>query len=133
MGYSTTATGHRDTVRRQTSQRVIRQMNLNGWMAIINQVETITEETWVGLTKADAEALCIASESSTIGTVTRGYLGGCTVTNQTPFTATITATSCWGTRVQSQIQRMGDTNMYQVSRTTTVLDVYAPSGSLSKW
>lgn len=131
MGYATD--GHRNKVRVQKNQRVLRQMNLNGWQAVIIQNETISEETWVGLSQTEAEALCVASETSVLGGAERNYLGGCTVSNTTPFTASIFATSCWGTRVQSQMQRMGDTNLYQVSKTTTVYDVFAPSGSLSKW
>lgn len=131
MGYATD--GHRDKVRVQKNQRVIRQMNLNGWQAVIIQNETVSEETWVGLSQTEAENYCVASESSTLNGVTRNYLGGCTVSNTTPFLASVIATSCWGTRVQSQMQRMGDTNLYQVTKTTTDYDVYAPSGSLSKW
>lgn len=99
MGYATD--GHRTDVRVQKNQRVIRQMNLNGWQAVIIQTETVSEETWVGLSKVEAESFCVASESSTLNGSTRPYLGGCTVSNTTPFESSIYATACWGTRVQS--------------------------------
>lgn len=99
MGYATD--GHREKVRVQKNQRVIRQMNLNGWRAVIIQNETVSEETWVGLSQSEAEALCVASETSVLSGQTRNYLGGCTVSNTTPFAASIFATACWGTRVQS--------------------------------
>ena len=36
---------------------------------------TSTTEEWFGLSKADAESLCIAKTSSVLGGVERSYLG----------------------------------------------------------
>lgn len=130
MAYTDKATGHRELVKRQSDTRVLRQWVLNGWTAVIVQSETVTEEEWRGLSKTDAQSLCVSSESSVLGSVTRQYLGSCTVSKGL---SSIWATACWGTRVTSQMQRMGDTNMYQVTRTTTVFDVSTPDGTLTKW
>lgn len=98
MGYANTTTGHRDCVRKSSESRLIRTMNLNGWQAVLWQSEDRTEEEWRGLSKSDAESLCVSSESSSLGGKTRPYLGGASTSSGL---ASLWAYSCWGTKVSS--------------------------------
>lgn len=41
-----------------------------------------------------------------------------------------TIEGCWGTKVSSQLQRMGDTNCYQVTKTTQVMSVNNNGGTM---
>lgn len=109
MGYATTTSGYKPDVQRSSNTRTIRKWNLNGWEAVINQKEIVTEHVYVGLTKEDALTLCTSYDQSTLDGVNRTYLGSCTVTKGL---ASIIATGCWGVRLSAQMSKMGDTNMY---------------------
>lgn len=79
----------------------------------------------------DASGVCVASESSTLSGTTRNYLGGAKITvSTTGATSWATIEGCWGTRITSQLQRMGDTNLYHVVKTTEVLNVDNNGGSM---
>lgn len=90
-----------------------------------------TTETWLGLSYTDAESVCVASESSTLNGVTRSYLGSAKITVSTGGVSVWnTIDGCWGTKVTSQLSRMGDNNCYQVTRTTTEMTVTNAGGTL---
>lgn len=70
-----------------------------------------------------------ASETSTLNGVTRNYLGGATLTQNAPQgspSAWCWSAGCWGTKVTTSLNRIGDTNLYHVTKTTVV---YTVSGS----
>jgi len=79
--YASIADGHRSTVTKSKESKVIQI--LYGWTSaigvIIQDTDTTTEE-WFGLSQSDAESLCVASESSTLGGATRQYLGSARLT-----------------------------------------------------
>ena len=122
--YANPDSSHRTIVSRSRESRVLQQlyfyMTVVGVM--IQDTETTTEE-WFGLSQTDAVALCTASETSTLGGTTRSYLGGALLEHQTVGGGWIRCPNCWGTKVTSSIDRMGDTNLYHVQRTTTVYSV----------
>lgn len=81
---------------------------------------------------SDADSVCVASESSTLNGTTRAFLGGAKITvADGGVSQWATIEGCWGTRVTSQLSRMGDTNCYMVTRTTTVLSVTNNGGSMT--
>lgn len=126
MGYATTTTGHRPHVSSSVDTKVVQQLivwgNIDG--TITQKAETTVEE-WFGLSYADADDLQEASETSTLGDVTRNYLGGAILTQADVSPAAYCwATGCWGTKVTTQLNRMGDTNLYHVTKTTVVYTVY---------
>lgn len=117
--YANTTTGHREHVTVAKDIRVLQAMNINSnYCRLIQSTETTTE-TWIGLNYTDAYNVCTASETSTLGAVTRPYLGSARI-SVSGATATSWATidGCWGTKISSQLSRMGDTNAYTVIRTT---------------
>ena len=130
--FATTTTGHREHVAVTKDIKVLQSMNINNEYCRLIQTTTITTETWVGLNYADASSVCVASETSTLGTTTRNYLGGARISVSAGGT-TIWATieGCWGTKISSQLSRMGDTNAYQVTKTTQVFNVTNNGGSLT--
>lgn len=98
---------------------------------MVNQLTTTTTETWTGLLKDDAIELCKASTSSTKDGVERPYLGGVKITVGGSGAYTwATIEECWGTQVTSSIQRIGDTNLYDVTTTTTEMTVTASGGTI---
>ena len=130
--YATTTTGHREHVSKSADTRVLQAMSINSNYCRLIQMTTTTTETWVGLSYTDANALCVASETSTLNGYTRSYLGGAKISvSGTGVTTWATIEGCWGTKVVTQIQRMGDTNLYQVSRTTTEYTVTNNGGSMT--
>lgn len=130
MGYATTTTGHRPHVSSSIDTKVLQQLivwgNIEG---TITQKAQTTVEEWFGLSYADADGLQEASETSTLNGKTRNYLGNATLTQIVEAgipAASCWATGCWGTKVTTQLNRMSDTNLYHVTKTTVV---YTVSGS----
>lgn len=124
---ATTTTGHHPHVQKSATSRVILRLKATAgasYEGVLVQTCYATTEYWYGLTWSDANDLVEASESSTIGQTTRNYLGTVKLTIGAG-TADIwqSVSDAWGTRVQSSCQRMGNTNLYQVTKTTEVLDV----------
>lgn len=131
---TTTGVGksHREVVRKSIDYRTLKLLAIGSAQGVLSQKIETTEETWTGLSKSDAVALCIASVSSVLNGTTRQYLGGVKITvGGGGITTWATIDECWGTRVKTNIQRMGDTNMYFVSRTTEVMNVYGKGGTIT--
>ena len=63
----------------------------------------------------------VSTEESTLNGVTRPYLGDARLTSQGG--AYVTAIGCWGVKVNSTLSKTGDTNLYEVTVTTTELTV----------
>lgn len=130
--YATTTTGHREHVTVTKEKRVLQQMNINSNYCRLIQTVTTTTEVWLGLKYSDASSVCVASESSTLGTTTRNYLGSARISvSSGGVTNHTTVDGCWGIRIVSQLSRMGDTNCYQVTKTTQQLEVTNAGGSLT--
>ena len=125
--YANTTNGHRPHVSSSVDTKVVQQLivwgNIDG--TITQKAETTVEE-WYGLSYTDANNLMEASETSTLNGVTRNYLGGATLAQAHgyPVAAYCWATGCWGTKVTTTLNRMGDTNLYHVTKTTVDYTVY---------
>lgn len=130
--YANTTNGHREHVSVSKTKRVLQAMSINNNYCRLIQTSTTTTEEWYGLKYSDADSVCTASETSTLNGVTRSFLGGAKISvSSSGVTQWATIEGCWGTRVTSQMQRMGDTNLYQVSKTTEVLTVTNNGGNLT--
>lgn len=130
--YATTTTGHRPHVTVSKDTRVLQSMNISSTYCRLIQSTTTTTEVWLGLSYADAQSVCVASETSTLGGTTRDFLGGARITVGSGGTSIwTTIEGCWGTKVSSQLSRMGDTNCYQVTRTTQEFVVSNNGGSMT--
>lgn len=122
--YATTTTGHRSNVTKSKETKVLQQLySLGTLMGVILQDTVTTTEEWFGLTQTDAETQCTASETSTLNGTTRNYLGSAKLSVNGTGGAWCRMPNCWGERVTSQMNRMSDTNLYHVTRTTTTLSV----------
>lgn len=129
--YATTTTGHREHTTVNKATRVLQAMSINNNYCRLVQTTTTTTEEWRGLNYADAQSVCVASETSTLNGVTRNYLGSAKISvTATASTAWATIDGCWGTKVTSQLSRMGDTNCYQVTKTTEQMSVTNYGGSM---
>ena len=130
--FATTSTGHREHVTVSKASRVVQAISMNGTFCRLIQSTVTTTETWQGLSYSDAESVCTASESSTLNNVTRSYLGAAKITvGSGGASLWTTIFDCWGTKVTSQLSRMGDTNCYEVTRTTQKMTVANNGGSLT--
>ena len=132
--YATTSTGFRPDVRKSADYRVLKVMKSpQGTVAaVLKQVEKRTESTWTGLRYEDADALCQAYESSTLGQTRRDHLGAAQVTfTFATGSGWFVVEDCWGSKVTTSIARIGDTNLYSVSRVTTDLSLEASGGELT--
>lgn len=125
--YATTTTGHKEHVSQNVDTKVVQQLIVWGnIVGAITQTAQTTVEEWNGLSYADASGLQESSETSTLNGTTRQYLGGATlVQNVQPGmpAASCWATGCWGTKITTSLNRMGDTNLYHVQKTTIVYTV----------
>jgi hypothetical protein len=131
--YANTTNGYRPHVSVQKDSKVLQAMNINGNYCRLIQSTTTTTEEWFGLSYDDAQSVCVASETSVLNGQTRNYLGGARISVSSGGASSwATIEGCWGTRVVSQLQRMGDTNLYHVSRTTDALDVTNNGGTMEK-
>lgn len=129
--YATTTTGHREHVTVSKSTKVLQAMAINNNFCRLVQTTTQTTEEWLGLSYTDALSVCVASESSTLDGTTRNYLGSAKISVSGP-TATQYAyvDGCWGTRISSQLSRMGETNCYQVTKNIEEMTVRNYGGSM---
>lgn len=124
--YANTTNGHRPHVSKNKQTKVIQQLYFQATGALVGliiQDEETTTEEWYGLSYSDANSVCTASETSVLNGVTRQYLGGATLSYNVLLGGWTRVPSCWGTKVTSTLQRMGNTNLYQVTKTTTVYTV----------
>lgn len=120
--YATTTTGHIEHVNGAKETRVVQELIIWGTsFGSIVQDTTTEVETWEGLSYADAMTLYVSTEESTLGGVTRPRLGNAVLTSMGG--AWCRAPQCWGVKVTSSYQKMGQTNMYQLTRTTTTYSV----------
>lgn len=132
-GLTNAEMGHRTNVKKSKDTKVLQMLRVSTASAVLRQTTTTSEETWVGLTFATANNLCVASEQSVLNSTTRDYLGAAKITLSSGGTSVwTTIENCWGTKVTTQIARMGDTNLYQVSRTTVEMDISLTGGTLQK-
>lgn len=119
--YATIITGHRPHTAVSKDQRTIQQMTVNNQVGKIIQSTTTTTEEWYGLSYADAMTVCTSSEN----------LRGAKLTMTSGMvTSWCTVWGCYGTRVSSQLQRMSDTNLYHVIKTTQEMSVTGVGGTL---
>lgn len=129
--FATTSSGHREHVQVSKESRTLQTLAMGSKVAKLTQSTVTTTEVWLGLSYADAQTVCTASESSTLSGVTRSYLGTAKLTMQYgTSTYWVINEGCWGTKVTSQLSRMGDTNCYQVTRTTQESTVQGYGGEL---
>ena len=134
--YATISESYRPLVTKNTSSKVIQSLIVwNNLVGVIVQNITSSTEEWFGLSKEDAESLCIANTSSVLNGVERSYLGTAKLSQVVQpgqvGGAYVRATNCWGTEINSAMNRMNDTNLYHVTRTTTVYSVSAGGNSVS--
>lgn len=120
--YATTTTGYIPHINKTKDTKIVADLSYWGstWGHIL-QDTTTTVDRYVGLSYSDALSLLTSTEESTLGGVTRQHLGDARLTSEGG--AYVTAIGCWGLKVTSAIQKMGDTNLYEVTRTTTELSV----------
>ena len=131
--YATTTTGKREHVQQSKDSRVILAMHISGVEARIIQTTETTVDEYLGLSYTDAQSLCTASESSTLNGTTRAYLGSAKLTVSTGGTSVWnTVEACFGTRITSQLSRMGDTNHYRVTKTTQVMTITNSGGTMQQ-
>lgn len=96
---------HRTDVEKTSTTKVILKMNIGGNTATLNQTTTTTLETWVGLSKTDAETLVTSSSNCQSAKVTYSG-GGVTLWNMVD--------NAVGTTTSSKMARMSDTNLWSV-------------------
>lgn len=120
--YATTTTGYIPHVSKTKDTKIVANLTYwgNTWGNIL-QDTTVTIDRWVGLSYSDAQSLLVSTEESTLNGVTRPFLGDARLISEGG--AYVTAIGCWGLKVTSAIQKMGDTNLYEVTRTTTEFSV----------
>lgn len=122
---------HRTVVQKSKDYRTLKLLAIGSAQGVVNQLTTTTVETWTGLDQSDAVALCKATTFSVKDGTERPYLGGVKITvgGAGAYTWT-TIEECWGTQKTSSIQRIGDTNLYDVQTTTTEMTVTASGGTI---
>lgn len=120
--YATKTTGYIPHINKTKDTKIVADLSYWGstWGHIV-QDTTVTVDRYVGLSYSDALSLLTSTEESTLNGVTRPYLGDARLTSQGG--AYVTAIGCWGVKVTSAIQKTGDTNLYEVTITTTELNV----------
>lgn len=127
--YATTTTGYMPNVSKTKDTKIVADLTYwgNTWGHIV-QDTTVTIDKWVGLSYSDALSLLTSTEESTLNGVTRPFLGDARLISEGG--AYVTAIGCWGLNVTSAIQKMGDTNLYEVTRTTTDFSVRGTASDL---
>lgn len=130
MGFATKETGHVARLRRTTERRTLKaEVVLGAYVQVLQRAVTETEE-WRGLSWADAVSLDVNEDSSTLGGVSRAWLGGVRVTVSSGTASQwFTVFACRGTEVRTDIARVGDTALFDVSRRTTTYTVSVPGGA----
>lgn len=120
--YATTQTGYIPHVSKTKDTKIVADLSYWGniWGHIL-QDTTVTVDKYVGLSYSDALSLLTSTEESTLNGVTRYHLGDARLTSEGG--AYVTAIGCWGIKRTSSISKTGDTNVYEVTVTTTELTV----------
>lgn len=127
MGFATKTTGHVERLRKATDRRTLRAEDVLGFYVQVVQKGVVTTEEWRGLSRADADSLDVNTDASTLGGVERTWLGGVRVTVASGNASSwFTVFACWGTEVRTEIARVGDTDLFDVFRRTTVYSVEVP-------
>ena len=130
--YANTTTGHRPHVTGSKSSRVLQQLIVfNTVSGVIIQDQTQTTEEWFGLSYTDVQSIYEASETSVLNGVTRHYFGSAKLAQNTTPGAWCRTPSCWGTQITTSYDRMGDTNLYHVTKTTTEFTVRSSGGNVT--
>lgn len=120
--YATTTTGYKPHINGSKETKVLQELVI--WGATYGEIvqdTTTTVEEWVGLSYDDAMTLFTSSETSVLNGVERDRLGGAVLTSMGG--AWIRVPGCWGTKITSQFTKMGESNMYQLTKTTTIYSV----------
>lgn len=121
---------HRTDDRRSSDYRTLKLFAIGAAQGVISQQTVSSDESWTGLSKSDAESLCISYNESTLNGVKRNYLGGVSLRiGGGGIYTSAECDECWGKRVTSSMQRIGDTNLYEVHRTTEDLTIYTSGGT----
>lgn len=107
---------------------IVRATWLNGQYFALSQKITTTVKRYEGIGEADAQALCVSTESSTLSGVTRAYLGGAEL--RSSGGAWMYADACWGTQTSATMNRMSP-NMFEVTVTTQTMEVFKTDQSLT--
>lgn len=122
--FATITSGHRQNVTESKESKVIQMLYFfTSVVGVIIQDITTTTEEWFGLSHTDASQLCISSETSTLNGTERAYLGSALLSYNVLGGGWCRSPSCWGVKVVTSINRMGETNCYHVTRTTTTYSV----------
>lgn len=130
--YANTTNGHREHVAVSKDIKVLQAISMNNTYCRLIQSSVTTTEVWLGLSYTDASSVCVASEQSTLNGTTRNYLGSAKIqVGSGGASLWTTIDGCWGTKVTSQLSRMGDNNCYQVTKTTQELTVTNDGGTLT--
>jgi hypothetical protein len=125
--YGTNVTAEPVVVSESKDTRMFHETWIGGGHFVLLQTTVTTVVHYEGVSLADARALEVHSESSTLNSTTRPYLGGATVTANGIGAASMECGACWGTRVNSSLRRMGLSSMYEVDVTTEVMSVSTTS------
>ena len=128
--YATKENGYIPNVSKTKDTKIVADLTYwgNTWGHIL-QDTTVTVDRYVGLSYSDALSLLTSTEESTLNGVTRYHLGDARLISEGG--AYVTAIGCWGVKVTSAIQKMGDTNLYEVTKTTTELSVRGTGSGLT--
>ncbi len=127
MGFATKTTGHVERLRKATDRRTLKADAVLGVYVQVIQKGVVTTEEWRGLSRTDADSLDVNTDASTLGGVVRAWLGGVRVTVASGNASSwFTVFACWGTEVRTEIARVGDTDLFDVFRRTTVYSVEVP-------
>lgn len=120
--YATTTTGYIPHVSKTKDTKIVADLSYwgNTWGNIV-QDTTVTVDKYVGLAYGDALNLLTSTEESTLNGVTRQHLGDARLISEGG--AYVTAIGCWGIKRNSSISKTGDTNLYEVTITTTDMSV----------
>lgn len=126
--YNTNVTANPVLVSQSSETHIVRATWLNGQYFALSQTVTTTVQKYEGIGLADAQALCVSTESSTLGGVTRNYLGGAEL--RSSGGAWMYADACWGTQTSATMNAMSP-NMYEVTVTTQTMTVSKTDQSLT--
>ena len=120
--YATTTTGYIPHINKTKDTKIVADLTYWGstWGHIV-QDTIVTVDKYVGLSYSDALSLLTSTEESTLNGVTRPFLGDARLISEGG--AYVTAIGCWGVKVNSTLSKTGETNTYEVTVTTTELNV----------
>lgn len=128
--YATKETGYIPHTTKDKDTKIVADLSYWGniWGRIV-QDTTVTVDRYVGLSYSDALSLLVSKEESTLNGVTRPYFGDARLKSEGG--AYVTAIGCWGVKVKPTLSKMGDTNLYEVTITTTEYSVRGTGSGLT--